>query len=103
MSERRVLRPVGTAQQQQQRLRELRTEMDTIGTDEAPPLPPEKPDTAGDKFEDVLEGEIRRLIRLNDQTLWPKDRTQLLKAGVALLAVRNKIGPQWGGELEEPE
>ena len=55
-------------------------------------------DLKNQKLEDVLEDQIKEeLARRHDRVA---DRINLLKVGVALLAVKHKLGPVFGGALD---
>lgn len=52
------------------------------------------------KLEDVLEVEIKKELAKSYEK--PGDRLNLIKAGIALVAVKNKIVPEFGSALDEP-
>ena len=51
------------------------------------------------KLEDLLEDELKLLLAKPFDKL--SERTALLKVGVALLAVKHRLGPVWGSALDE--
>lgn len=103
-----VIRVDETAQQRRDRLERARTAMAAVG-DTPPPadekaasdaaLEQDRRDYGQMNLEDVLEREIKLALAEPYDKLWAKDRHQLIKAGVGLLAVKNKIGPKFGGGL----
>ena len=55
------------------------------------------------KLEDLLEDELKLLLAKPFDKGSDKlsERTALLKVGVALLAVKHRLGPVWGSALDE--
>ena len=51
------------------------------------------------KLEDVLEEELKLLLAKTYEKV--TERTALLKVGVALLAVKHRLGPIFGAALDE--
>lgn len=51
-------------------------------------------------LDDLVEEELKTLILTAGD---PKEKVQLLNAAVKFLAVKHRIGPLWGAELEAAE
>jgi len=51
-------------------------------------------------LDDLVEEELKKLILTAGE---PKDRAQALNAAIKFLAVKHRIGPIWGSELEAAE
>lgn len=110
MSAPKVLR---SSETMEQRFARLRAEMHAVGTE--PPTEQQLSDAAlarerheyeAMNLDDVLEREIKMLLALpttGTGALYPNHRQALIKAGVALIMARAKIGPIWGGALTDPE
>lgn len=48
-------------------------------------------------LDDLVEEELKTMILTAGD---PKEKTQLLVAAIKFLAVKHRIGPIWGGELD---
>lgn len=51
-------------------------------------------------LDDLVEEELKTLILTAGE---PKEKVQLLNAAIKFLAVKHRIGPIWGAELEAAE
>jgi hypothetical protein len=101
----------------QQRVDRLRAEMHAVGTVPATPpgTPPSEAAASEEalerdrvryvsmKLDAVLELEIKTGLALPYDKLWPKDRQQLIKAGVGLMLARAKMGRVWAEDLDDDD